>query len=131
MQLAPLLNSMPPIPSHALVAIGALGIGTVQLVRAKGTKSHRIAGWIWIASMVYVAVSGLFIHEIKTFGNYSAIHLLSAVTLASLVAGVLAIRRRRIRAHQKTMIILFLASLVTAGLFTLYPGRTMYKVFFG
>ena len=131
MQLAPLLNSMPPIPSHALVAIGALGLGTVQLIRTKGTKSHRLMGWIWIALMVYVAISGLFIHEIRLFGNYSPIHLLSFVTLVSLVVGVAAIRRRKVRAHQRTMIILFFASLVAAGLFTLYPGRTMHQVLFG
>lgn len=131
MQLAPLLNSLPPIPSHARVAIGALGIGTAQLIRTKGTKSHRVSGWILIVPMVYVADSVLFIHEIKSFGKYSPIHALSLVALASLFAGVPAIRRRKIRTHQMTMTILFLSALVATGLFTLYPGRTMHQVLFG
>ncbi|MCY4459086.1 MAG: hypothetical protein OXC26_01595 [Albidovulum sp.] len=78
---------MPPIPSRALVAIGALGPGKVQLIRAKGANSRRFIGWIWIALMVQVAVSGLSIREIRTFGSYNPIHILSFVPLISLALG--------------------------------------------
>ena len=131
MQLAPLLSAVPPIPSHAFAALAALALGIVQLVRRKGTPSHRWLGRVWVTLLTYVAVSGLFINEIRTFGPYSWIHLLSIVTLVTLFWGVYSARRGRIAIHKRTMTILYWLSLVLTGMFTFLPGRTMYLVVFG
>jgi uncharacterized membrane protein len=131
MSLAPLLAASPVIQVHAFAAMGAFALGLVQLAAPKGTIPHRTVGWIWVVLMLTVAVSSFWIHDIRTFGPFSFIHLLSILTLVMLPLAVLAARRHRVGAHRKTMISLFLGALVIAGLFTFMPGRIMYQVAFG
>lgn len=109
----------PVIIAHASFAATALVLGTSLLLRAKGTRSHRIAGWIWVILMASVAGSSFFIFR----DHYSWIHGLSVYTLAALVVGVRRARRHEVRRHRFTMISLFAGALVVAGAFTLLPGR--------
>ena len=80
-----LLGQIMPIPSHALAAIAAVVLGGAQLASAKGTARHRTSGWGWVGLMTYVAASSFFISELKLWGAFSPIHLLSIWTLISLV----------------------------------------------
>lgn len=131
MQLEPLLNAMPPIPSHAIAAMAALALGTVQLARPKGTASHRYLGWGWVVLMAYVAISGFFINEFRTWGPFSPIHILSIVTLVTLGWAIHSARNRRIGAHKRAMTTLFFLALVVNGLFVFLPGRTLHQVVVG
>ena len=129
--LAPLLNASPAIQIHAFTAMAALAIGTVQLAAAKGTLPHRTVGWVWVALMFVVAASSLFIHELRIWGSWSPIHLLSIYVLITLPLAVLAAHRHATERHRRAMIGLFVGGLVIAGLFTFYPGRIMHTVLFG
>jgi uncharacterized membrane protein len=131
MSLGPLLDAAPQIPVHAFAAMAAFVLGAVQLVAPKGTLPHRTLGWIWVALMALVAVSSLWIHEIRLVGPFSPIHLLSIWVPIMLVVAVVAARRRNIRRHKITMLWLFAGALVIAGLFTFMPGRIMHAVVFG
>ena len=131
MTLAPLLNAAPAIPLHALAAIAAFALGLVQLLAPKGTLPHRTLGWIWVALMAVVAVSSFWIHQIRLFGPWSPIHLLSIFTLVVLPLGVWMAHRHRVTDHRRIMIFIFSGALVIAGLFTLLPGRIMHSVVFG
>ncbi|MEI4231450.1 DUF2306 domain-containing protein [Roseovarius sp. D22-M7] len=131
MSLSPLLSAGPVIATHALVAIAAIALGALQLVLPKGTSYHRIAGLSWIAAMALVALSSFFIHEFRTFGPFSPIHILSAITLWALWSGIAAARRGDIARHRQTMRALFVLALVLTGGFTLVPGRRMHAVLFG
>ena len=84
MSLAPLLNAAPATKLHAVAALAALGLGAVQLAAPKGTLPHRTIGWIWVALMVTVAASSFWIHDLRVWGPWSPIHLLSIFTLATL-----------------------------------------------
>ena len=128
---APLLEAAPPIHFHALAALAAAGLGAVQLWRPKGGRMHRRLGYLWVALMASVAISGLFIHELMMVGAFSPIHLLSLVTLASLWIAVSRARRRDMAGHRRVMILLFWLALVLTGLFTFWPGRVMHMVLFG
>ena len=68
------------IPLHAFAAMAAFVLGIVQFAAPKGTLPHRTLGWIWVALMAVVAVSSFWIHEIRLFGPWSPIHLLSIFT---------------------------------------------------
>ena len=120
-----------PIAPHALIALGAFGLGIVQLVRRKGDRAHRALGWVWVAAMGFVAASGFFIHTIRLVGPFSPIHILSVVALVSLWLGVKAAREGNIRRHKGYMLSLFALALVVTGGFTLLPGRAMHGVLFG
>ncbi|MEL7462756.1 MAG: DUF2306 domain-containing protein [Pseudomonadota bacterium] len=120
-----------PIAPHALIAIGAFGLGAVQLSLPKSGGRHRAMGYVWVAAMAFVAASGFFIHEIQLIGPFSPIHILSVVTLVSLWLAVRAARAGNIRQHKAIMLSLFGLALVVTGAFTLLPGRAMHAVLFG
>ena len=124
MSLAPLLNARPAIQLHAFAALAAFAIGAVQLAAPKGTLPHRTIGWIWVLLMVIVAATSFWIHDLRVWGPWSPIHLLSIFTLATLPLAVMHARRN-------AMIAIFTGALLVAGLFTLMPGRIMHAVVFG
>lgn len=131
MSLQPLLNAAPAIQIHAFAAMAAFALGIVQLSAPKGTLPHRTLGYIWVALMVVVAGSSFWIHDLRMWGSWSAIHLLSIFTLAMLPLAVLHARRHLLIAHRNAMITMFAGALVIAGLFTFMPGRIMHAVAFG
>jgi uncharacterized membrane protein len=131
MDLAPLLNALPPIPLHAIAAMAAFVLGVVQLAAPKGTLPHRTLGWIWVLLTAVVAASSFWIHQIRLVGPWSPIHLLSIFTLVMLPLGVWRAHRHDVNAHRRTMIGIFTGALVIAGLFTFVPGRIMHAVLFG
>jgi uncharacterized membrane protein len=131
MTLAPLLDAPPVVQIHAFAAITAFAVGLVQLTAPKGTIPHRLIGWSWAVLMLTVAVSSLFIHQIRLWGPWSPIHLLSILVLVTLPLAVLRARRHDVRRHRRGMLMLFTGALVIAGIFTFLPGRIMYAVAFG
>jgi len=131
MTLAPLLDAAPVIQVHAFAALGAFALGLVQFLAPKGTLPHRTIGWIWVSLMLSVAVASFFIHEIRLWGPWSPIHLLSIFTLITLPLAVLRAHRHRVSAHRNAMISIFVGALLIAGAFTFLPGRIMHAVAFG
>ena len=131
MTLAPLLAASPAIQLHAFAAIAAFGLGAIQLAAPKGTIPHRLVGWLWAALMLVVALSSFFIHEIRLWGSWSPIHLLSILVLATLPPAILYAHRHKVQRHRQAMTMLFTGALVIAGGFTFLPGRIMHAVAFG
>ena len=131
MSLAPLLDAAPAIPVHAFAAMAAFALGVIQLAAPKGTLPHRTLGWIWVVLMLAVVASSFGIHEIKLWGPWSPIHLLSIFTLIMVPLGVWFAHSHRVASHRRIMIGVFSGALVIAGLFTLLPGRIMHAVIFG
>ena len=127
----PLLSAEAPIPLHALLAFAAVALGGLQLALPKGGLRHRAVGGLFVAAMAVVAISALWIHEIRLVGPWSPIHLLIPLTLYTLWDGVRAARAGRIAAHRRDMVLLYLTALVVTGAFTLLPGRVMHDVLFG
>ncbi len=130
MTLAPLLAASPPFRSMPSRRYRVF-LGVVQLAAPKGTIPHRLFGWLWAALMLTVAISSFFIHELRLWGMWSPIHLLSVFTLIMLPLAIVHARRQDVRRHQRTMIGLFAGALVIAGVFTFLPGRIMHAVLFG
>lgn len=81
--------------------------------------------------MVTAALSSFAITEVRVMGPFSPIHILSIVTLLTLVAALHAARQKNIHRHRRLMRILYISGPVVAGLFTLLPGRLMHIVVFG
>jgi uncharacterized membrane protein len=131
MTFAPLLAADPVIQFHAFAALAAFGIGLLQFAAPKGTIPHRLVGWVWVVLMAAVALSSFFIHDIRLWGPWSPIHLISIGTLVMLPLAVWHARRHAVGHHRKTMIGIFVGGLVIAGLFTFVPGRIMHAVAFG
>jgi uncharacterized membrane protein len=131
MTLRPLIDAPLVIQIHAFAAMTAFAVGVVQLAAPKGTIPHRLIGRSWAALMLIVAISSFFIHQIRLWGPWSPIHLLSILVLVTLPLAVLHARRHDVRQHRMAMLMLFTGALVIAGGFTLLPGRIMHAVAFG
>jgi uncharacterized membrane protein len=131
LSLEPLLSEGFPISWHALAALAALVLGGTQLLLTKGTPRHRTVGYIWAAIMLFIAASGFWINEIRMFGPFSPIHLLSVLVLVTVPLAVWHAHNHRVKQHRSAMISLYLFALIGAGVFTLLPGRIMHEVVFG
>ncbi len=131
MTLLPLLDAAPAIQVHAFAAIGAFALGVVQVAAPKGTLPHRTLGYVWVALMLVVCVTSFWIQDLRVWGPWSPIHLLSIYTLVGLPFAVLHARRRRVTKHRNAMLAMFAGALLIAGLFTFMPGRIMHAVAFG
>jgi uncharacterized membrane protein len=131
MSLAPLLDAAPAIQLHAFAAMTAFALGVVQLSAPKGTLPHRTLGWIWVVLMTVVSLSSFWIHQLRLWGPWSPIHLISIFTLVTLPLAVWAAHRHAVERHRRAMTGLFFGALVIAGIFTLVPGRIMHAVVLG
>ncbi len=126
-----LFAEAPPIPLHALAALLAVILGGIQLAMKKGTRLHKALGWIWTVIMAIVAITSFFIHEIKLWGQYSPIHLLSLWTLISLGLAIYFAKTGKIKRHKQVMVALYGFGLILTGFFTMMPGRVMHQIIFG
>ena len=106
---------------HLSAAVAALLLGILVLVQAKGTYRHKLMGRFWVVLMFTVAITSLWIRDLNG-GAFSGIHLLTALTVLSLIRGIRAIRKGYVEAHKRFMIGTFIG-LCGAGLGTLLPGR--------
>ncbi len=106
-------------------------LGAGVLWRRKGTPSHRWSGRVWLVVMLITVLSSFFIHEIRTWGPWSPIHILSLVTLVLMARAYVAIRQRKILLHRELMKATYYNALLLATFFTFLPGRIMHEVVFG
>jgi uncharacterized membrane protein len=131
MSLAPLLDASPAIQVHAFSAIAAFFLGAFQLAAPKGTLPHRTFGFLWVGLMLVVCISSFWIHELRWWGEWSPIHLLSIYVLIGVPLALWHAHRHDVPRHRKAMMGIFTGALVVAGLFTFWPGRIMHAVVFG
>ena len=120
-----------PIPLHAIAAMIAIILGGIQLYMKKGGTIHKFLGRAWVGLMLIVSVSSFFIHEIKLWGAYSPIHLLSIWTIFSLGLAIYFVRVGNIKRHKLVMLALYGFALILTGFFTFMPGRVMHQIVFG
>ena len=132
MSLDPLLHAETAIQIHAFAAIAAFVLGGIVLWRRKGTALHKALGRVWVALMLIVATSSLFINEIRLIGPFSPIHIFAVMTYVGIGQALWAIRvRRDVAGHRASMQGTYIGALLLAGAFTFLPGRRMHAVLFG
>jgi len=116
-------HAVPPVVYlHLAAATTAIVLGGVQLARPKGTGPHRVLGWTWVAAMLTLAVSSLWI---PAFLHFTWIHLFTLLTLVMLPLALYKIRHGNVAGHARSMKGLYIGGLVIAGIFTLVPGRLL------
>jgi len=130
MTFEPLLAAPLAVRFHVATVLPAAVLGAVLLARPKGTPAHRLLGKIWLLLMVVTSFSTFFIHDLKTVGTFSPIHLLSLYVIFGSVPAIRAARRGDIRAHRAHVAGMYFGGIVVAGLFTLVPGRVMGRMIF-
>jgi len=131
--LMQLLHRHPLIFFHLVTAVAALLLGLFMLLRRKGTRSHRLLGWTWVALMGSTALATVFIRDYRlpNLLGYTPIHLFTLTVALMLPLGIWFAKRGRIEGHRKTMRNLYIGACVIAGLFTLLPGRFLGSLLWG
>ena len=122
---------------HAFFALIAVPVGLYIFLTKKGTSAHKFVGRFWVAVLMIVSVTAIFIQEIIP-GQFSLIHLLIPWTIASLIYSIWSIRKfketkltKHKYGHMFSMIGVYIGALIVAGAFTLMPGRFFHTIFFG
>jgi uncharacterized membrane protein len=119
------LSSLSPaIIVHLVFALLAVALGPLALLARKGTRPHRAFGYAWVTVMLGAAVSSGFVRSFKlpNVGGYTAIHLLSVVSVVFIALALTYIARGNRSGHQRAMRGVYVGACI-AGLFAFLPGR--------
>ena len=117
-----------PSAIHLAALLPAIAIGVIQLAAPKGTRPHKILGWIWVLLMLIAVLSSFWIMELRKGAGFSVIHLLSVWVLIAMSCAIWFIRRGNVRAHKRFMVGT-LIGVAGAGLGALMPGRFLSYLF--
>lgn len=119
---------------HLATVLPAFAIGAFQLLRRKGTPSHKLLGKIYMLLMLATGLITLAMPaEVgpRIFGHFGFIHAFSFLTLYSVPAAYFAIRRGNLKVHRANMIGLYIGGILIAGSFAFAPGRLLHEWLFG
>lgn len=119
---------------HMWTVLVAFLLGTIVLLMKKGTSIHKRLGWIYMVLMFFTAAVSVFLEARvgpQFLGHFGWIHLLSLLTLYTVPSSIIHVRKKRIKAHRRGMLILYFAGIIVAGIFTFAPGRYLHDLFFG
>ncbi|MFT7592870.1 MAG: putative membrane protein [Paracoccaceae bacterium] len=100
MNFATLAEAGPVIQIHAAAAILAVVIGPLAFLRHRRDRVHKILGHTWVTAMMITAVSALFIFEIRLWGPFSPIYLLSFLVFWNLWRAITKIRQGDVAGHR-------------------------------
>ena len=104
----------------------------VQALQVRGSMVTTVESCTGgMIAMALTALSSFFISTIQWIGPFSPLHLLSIISLISLLIAYRAAHRGDVKSHSRTLLSLVIFALIIPGIFTLFPGRLMYRVVFG
>ena len=115
---------------HMVCAASSLAIGLFMLLSTKGSKHHKVIGWVWVMLMIGTATSAAFIHQLRMIWVFSPIHAFVPLTLFGLYEGVRHARAGRLAAHRSSMQSMYWGALCIPFSFALMPSRVL-PIMFG
>jgi uncharacterized membrane protein len=132
MTLHPFLEATLILQIHMIAAVPAIVVGPFVLFRRRVDAWHKRLGYVWLTSMMILAVAGLFIPSSFGFlGFFGPLHLFSLLVIYSIISGVGHARRGNIAAHEATFRGLWFGGIGGAGLMQFLPGRAVHEMVFG
>lgn len=113
---------------HLSTIFPAFLLGTYLLIARKGNATHRLLGKIYMLLMLSTAIISLLMPAkvgITLWGHFGFIHLFSLLVLYLVPSAFFAIKNGNIERHKYNMIGVYVGGILTAGGFTLLPGRML------
>lgn len=120
--------------SHLATVVPCIFLGAYLLLAKKGGLLHRKLGIVYMSLMLVTAIIAMFIQAqvgAKLFNHFGYIHLFCILVFWTVPTAFLAIKKGKVKTHQRKMILLYAGAIILAGGFTLVPGRYLHSVFFG
>lgn len=119
----PLLSAL-----HLGLALTALGLVLAALTAPKRPGAHPILGRLAALALLLTAASSF---GLRSSGHFSALHILSTATLLTVPYAIWLVRRGKVAAHRRIMLV-NAGGLLLAGIFAaLLPGRGLHGLLFG
>lgn len=78
---------------HVLTAMAAMVVGTLVLLIKKGTRIHRLFGYLYFYLMLTLNGTAFMLYGL--FGTFGPFHVAALVSLATLLAGFIPVIRRK------------------------------------
>ena len=103
------------------------------VVSKKGSNLHKLWGKVYALLIFFSSLMSLFLeaHVGPTWlDHFGYIHLLSALTIATVPYSLWQLKIGRLVSHKRSMQFLYWTGLMIAGAFTLYPGRYLHGLIF-
>ena len=119
---------------HLATVVPAFVIGAFQLLRRKGTPSHKLLGKIYMVLMLATGLITLLMPaEVgpRFLNHFGFIHIFSFLALFNVPTAYIAARGGNIKAHRGAMLGLYLGGILIAGAFAFSPGRMLHEWLFG
>ena len=79
--------------AHSFFGVAALVLGLAVVFRRKGTHTHRRMGQAYVLAMLLLNVTALTIYDL--YGRFGPFHVAALISLATIVAGYIAVYKRR------------------------------------
>ena len=118
---------------HLITVVPCIFIGGYLLAARKGGPIHRKLGAAYMLLMTFTALIALFIPAgvgPQFLGHFGYLHLLSVIVLWTVPTAFMAVKKGKIKEHQRKMVILYVSGIIIAGGFTFFPGRFLNQLFF-
>ena len=119
--------------SHLATVVPCIILGAALIFMAKGTSWHyRLGRWYMILMLVTAVITLFMPADVgpQLFNHFGWIHLFSFLTIYTVPTAYSAIKKGKVKVHQRKMILLYFGAIIIAGGFTLTPGRYLYGLFF-
>lgn len=111
---------------HLLAALLAVAAGTTTILLPKGTRRHRIIGWVYVGSMVLVLCTAFRLYFL--FGRFGIVHWGAVGSSLALLLGIGAAVSRSVVASWKRWHYLGMGASVT-GLYAALVVESTYRCF--
>lgn len=108
---------------HLLTALGAMVIGTLVLIISKGTRNHRLFGYLYFYLMLVMNGTAFMLYGL--FGTFGPFHVAAVASLITVLLGLIpAIRRKPGWLHRHLTFMYF--SIV--GLYAAFASETLTRI---
>ena len=78
---------------HLFSSIVAVVAGTLVLTLRKGTKIHKVIGYIYVAAMFVLLATAFMIYRL--FGGFGIFHVAGIISTITLLGGLIPVLRRK------------------------------------
>lgn len=118
---------------HLVTVLPCFVMGILLLLIKKGTSFHKKIGRVYMILMIITAIITLFMPADigpRLLNHFGWIHTFSFLTIYTVPAAYIAVKKGNIKSHKRKMILLYFGAIIIAGGFTFTPGRYLYNLLF-
>ncbi|MEP2667400.1 MAG: DUF2306 domain-containing protein [Cyclobacteriaceae bacterium] len=108
---------------HLLTALGAMVIGTLVLIIRKGTRTHRLFGYLYFYLMLVMNGTAFMLYGL--FGTFGPFHVAAVASLITVLLGLIPAIRRKPGWLQRHLTFMYYS---IVGLYAAFASETLTRI---